>query len=80
MTNSGFGGMWPLPARGDDRAPQTPSAAGRRDKFARKHPEISITTRREGGRLLFEVNEPGSAAVAYEDANAMMNDLEARYP
>jgi hypothetical protein len=80
MANSGFSTMPPLPTRRGDRAPRTPSAAGRRERFARKHPEIPLTTRREGSRLLFEVSEPGRAALAYDDADVMMNDLEARYP
>jgi hypothetical protein len=52
----------------------------RRERFAREHPEIQLTTRRDGSRLLFEVSEPDRAAAAYDDADTMMNDLEARYP
>jgi hypothetical protein len=77
--NSGPGGP-PLPRRADDRAPRTPSAAGRREEFARRHPEVPITVRREGTRLVFEASEPGKAAQAYRDPDAMMDDLEARYP
>jgi hypothetical protein len=80
MANSGFGVKPPLPGRRDDRAPRTPSAAARRNSFARKHPEVLITIHREGTRLLFDVSEPGQPAKAYEDADAMMNDLEDRYP
>ena len=67
------------------------TALDRREKFERRHPEIRITTRREGGRLVFEVSEPvpegpdgepvpGDPARAYDDADVMLNDLEARYP
>ena len=79
MANSGFSPA-PLPSRHDDHTPRTPSAAARREAFARKHPEVPITARREGGRVVFEVSEPGRAAAAYDDATAMMDNLEARYP
>jgi hypothetical protein len=79
MVNSGFGVNPQLPAR-KDAAPRTPSAVTRREAFARRHPEVIITPRRQDGRLIFEVSAPGSSAAAYDDANAMMNDLEARYP
>lgn len=79
MANSGFSPV-PLPSRRDDLAPRTPSAAARRELFARKHPGILITARRDGGRIVFEVSEPGRAATAYDDAAAMMDDLEARHP
>lgn len=78
MANSGIT-FSPLPSRRDDQAPLTPSAAARRENFTRRHPEIQITTRREEGRLIFDVSEPGRAATAYEDANTMMDYLEARY-
>jgi hypothetical protein len=77
--NSGTGGP-PLPRRRDDHAPRTPSAATRREAFARRHPDIPITTCREGTRLVFEVLEPGKREATYHDADAMMDDLEARYP
>jgi hypothetical protein len=77
--NSGLGGP-SLPRRADDPAPRTPSALDRRERFADRHPEIPITTRREGVGLVFEVTEPGKAAAVYHDADAMMDDLEARYP
>lgn len=80
MANSQFGGRPPLPMRKDDRAQRTPSAAERRERFTRKHPEIPITTRREGARLIFEVSEPNRPAAAYDDPDAMMDDLEKRYP
>jgi hypothetical protein len=81
MANTGIGGGRPaLPKRKDDRAPRTPSAVVRREKFTRNHPKIAITTRRKGTRLVFEVAEPGSAPELYDDPDAMMNDLEARYP
>lgn len=76
--NSGPGGL--LPRRADDRAPRVPSAAARRDGFARRHPEIPITGRREGARLVFDVTAPGEPARVYRDAVAMMDELEARYP
>lgn len=76
--NSGPGGL--LPRRGEDRAPRTPSAAARREQFARSHPEIPITVRREGTGLVFDVAEPGERAAVYHDADAMMDKLEARYP
>jgi hypothetical protein len=77
--NSGTGGP-PLPRRKDDHAPRTPSAALRREAFARRHPEIPVTARREGTRLVFEVAEPGKPAEVHHDADAMMDDLETRYP
>jgi hypothetical protein len=70
----------PLPARRDGTVSGTPSAAARRSAFNSRHPEIAITARREGGRVVFEVSEPGRPAAAYDDADAMMNDLESRYP
>jgi hypothetical protein len=76
--NAGSGG--PLPRRKDDRTPRTPSAAIRREAFARRHPEIPITVRREGTRLAFDVIEPGKQVEVYHDADAMMDDLEARHP
>jgi hypothetical protein len=76
--NSGPGGL--LPRREDDSAPRTPSAAARRERFARLHPEIPITTRRDDAGLVFDVTEPGRETRACRDANAMMDDLEARYP
>jgi hypothetical protein len=79
MANSGFGVNPQLPTR-KDAAPRTPSALLRREAFASRHPEIPITTRRQDGRLIFEVSPPGSAAATYDDATAMMNDLEAKYP
>jgi hypothetical protein len=80
VANSGFSAIPPLPSRREDRAPRTPSAAARRDRFSRRHPEVLITTRRVGARLVFDVSEPDKAATAYEDADAMMNDLEDKYP
>jgi hypothetical protein len=80
MSNAGFRAGPPLPARRDDAVERTPSAAARRDNFTARHPEIPITTRRESGRIIFEVSEPGRAAAAYDDACTMMDDLEARYP
>jgi hypothetical protein len=80
MANSGFAAFPPLPSRRDNSAPRTPSAAARRERFARRHPEVLITTRREGTRLVFDVSEPDTSARAYDDADVMMNDLEARYP
>jgi hypothetical protein len=47
MTSSGFSTVPPLPSRKDDRAPCTPSAATRRERFTRTHPEILIISRRE---------------------------------
>ena len=76
--NSGPGGL--LPRRDDDSAPRTPSAAARREWFARRHPEIAVTVHREGADLVFDVTEPGKRPAAYHDADAMMDDLEARYP
>jgi hypothetical protein len=52
----------------------------RREEFEQAHPEVSINLRRVDGRLVFEVSEPGKAAVAWDDANAMLDDLEKRYP
>ncbi|MGH3250794.1 MAG: hypothetical protein ACRDOI_31950 [Trebonia sp.] len=60
--------------------PPAPTALERRERFARKHPEVKITGRFEAGRRLFEVSEPGRPAAAYEDAGTMMDDLEKRYP
>lgn len=39
-----------------------------------------MTTRREGGRLVFEVSEPDKVAAVYDNPDAMMDDLKARYP
>jgi hypothetical protein len=80
MSNSQFGGLPPLPRRKDDHTPRTPSAVVRRERFAGNHPDIPITARREGTSLVFEVSEPGNAPELYDDPDAMMNDLEARYP
>jgi hypothetical protein len=80
MPNTGFGSTSPLPTRRDDRTPSTPSAAARREAFARKHPEVPITVRREGTGLVFDVIEPGKQVQVYHDADAMTDDLEARYP
>jgi hypothetical protein len=81
MANTGIGGgRPPLPRRKDDRKPRTPSAVTRRERFARNHPEVPITPRREGGRLVFDVSEPGKERDTYDDPDVMMNDLEARYP
>jgi hypothetical protein len=80
VANAGFGVIPPLPGRRDDRAPRTPSAAARRERFARKHPEVVISIRRESTRLLFDVSEPGQPAKSYENADAMMDDLEDRHP
>ena len=80
MANSGFSVSSPLPSRRDDRAPRTPAAAARRERFATRHPEVLISTRREGTRLVFDVSEPSRSGRAYDDADAMMDDLEARYP
>jgi hypothetical protein len=81
MTNSGFqAGGPPLPARRDGSVQGTPSAAARRNNFTVRHPEVPITARREGGRIVFEVTEPGRPAAAYDNADAMMDDLESRYP
>ncbi len=73
-----------------DRSTRT-SALQRREQFERKHPEIKITTRREGSRLVFEVSSlategpdgepvPGDPARAYDDADVMLDDLERRHP
>lgn len=80
MSNSGAQWYVPLETPEVSRARHTMSALECRERFALSHPEIPIRTRREGGRLRFEVSAPDSAAVAYEDADAMMDDLEARYP
>lgn len=79
MPNSGFGGA-PLPARNDDHTPRTPSALQRRETFARRHPEIDIRARRVNGQMRFFVRESNLDPPAeWVDANAMMDDLEARY-
>jgi hypothetical protein len=80
VSNSGAQWYVPLETPEVSRARRTMSVLERRERFERRHPEIPITIRREGGRLLFEVSAPNSVAVAYEDADAMMDDLEARYP
>ena len=54
-------------------------ALQRRERFAVRHPEIDIRAKRERGRLAFYVTEAGTV-VAWLDTNAMMDDLEARYP
>jgi hypothetical protein len=78
VSGPGFG--WrPLHTPEVDRARRV-TALERRERFAARHPEITIATRRDGGRLLFEVSEPSRPARAIHDANAMMDDLEDRYP
>jgi hypothetical protein len=54
-------------------------ALKRRERLATGHPEIDIRARRERGRLVFYVTE-ASGDVAWLDATAMLDDLEARYP
>jgi hypothetical protein len=83
MPNAGFS---PIPRWGSPlltpevaRARST-LAAERRNRFAQKHPDIKFSQRRDGTRLLFEVSEPNRAAWATYDADAMMDDLEKRYP
>lgn len=87
---SGPGFAWRSLPSEEDRARRA-TALERREKFERRHPEIKIATRRDGGRLLFEVSEPvpegpdgepvpGDPARAYDNATAMMDDLERRYP
>jgi hypothetical protein len=80
MSDTGFQAGTPLPARRDGIVQRTPSAAARRNAFAIRHPAIPITTRREGGRIVFQVREPGRPAADYDDADAMMDGLESRYP
>ena len=56
-------------------------ALRRREDFARRHPEIDITAKRENGQLRFYVTEPGFTGPAvFTDVNAMMDDLEPRRP
>jgi hypothetical protein len=52
----------------------------RRERCARKHPEVMITARRVAGTLLFDVSAPSFVAVGYDSAATMMADLESRYP
>jgi hypothetical protein len=77
---SGPGFAWrPLHTPEVDRARRV-TALERRERFAARHPEITISTRRDGRRLLFEVSEPTRPAWATHDADAMLDDLEDRYP
>jgi hypothetical protein len=51
-----------------------------RERFAREHPEVLITPRRDGGRLRFDVSEPNALTVGYGNAVSMLADLARRYP
>lgn len=52
-----------------------------RERLAREHPEVLISARRaEDGSLLFEVSEPGRAAMAYDNPVTMLDALAERYP
>lgn len=56
-------------------------ALRRREEFARRHPDIDITARRENGQLRFYAREPGHPEpAAWTDLNAMLDDLETRHP
>ncbi len=77
MAKSGFG-LGPLDTPEVARARRL-SALERRERFEREHPEVRFSARREGARLVIEVSEPGRPTAAYDDASAMMDDLEARY-
>lgn len=56
-------------------------ALRRREDFARRHPEISISAKRENGQLRFYVSEPGRPEPSvWTDVNQMMDDLESRHP
>jgi hypothetical protein len=55
-------------------------AVEERERFAREHPEVLITPRRNGGRLLFEVSAPSFTVVGYDEALTMLDDLRKRYP
>jgi hypothetical protein len=80
MPNSGIDYVRaPLPTR-EVAHTRSRQAAERRNRFAAKHPAINFSSRLEDGRLVFEVSEPGRPAWATNDADAMMDDLEARYP
>ena len=76
---NGFSVVPTLPRRADDRAGGTPSAWLRRERFTRDHPEIPLSSHRVDGQLVFRVTEPDGAR-EYDNAAAMMDDLEARYP
>lgn len=76
---NGFSVVPSLPRRADDRAARTPSAWLRRERFARDHPEIPLSSCRVGTHLVFRATEPDGVR-EYDDAGAMMDDLEARYP
>jgi hypothetical protein len=53
-------------------------ALERREKFAKRHPEIDIRAQREGPRMVYYVKAP-SSQVCWLDPFAMMDDLEAEY-
>ena len=79
MPNSGNPRLEPQHASATDvtRVP----ALERRERFARKHPEIDIRAKRENGSMLFHVTEPGRPGPAiWTDASEMLDDLEKRYP
>jgi hypothetical protein len=76
---NGFSVVSPLPRRADDRAARTPSEWLRRERFTRDHPEIPLSSCRVGAHLVFTAAEPDGVR-EYDDASAMMDDLEARYP
>jgi hypothetical protein len=55
-------------------------AVEERERFACEYPEVLIKPQREAGRLPFEVSALGFAAVGYDDALTMLDDLCKRYP
>lgn len=80
MTNSGIGPVQPLLTHEAGLAARSRETLDRREAFERNHPQIKISTRRDGTKLVFDVSAPDCAEVTYQDGKAMMDDLEKRYP
>lgn len=78
MPNSGIAAETPLLTPEAARAASL-LALERRERFAARCPEIVISAKREGVRLVFGVTA-ADYAVTWLDPTAMMDDLEARYP
>jgi hypothetical protein len=79
MSNSGNPRLEPQHASATD-VTRVPTLE-RRERFARKHPEIDIRARSENGRMRFRVLEPGRPGpTIWTDASEMLDDLEKRYP
>jgi hypothetical protein len=59
--------------------PQRTPTLERVDRFRRAHPEVKISAWHNNPSAKWEVSEPDKAAVAYDRADVMMDDLERRF-